>query len=180
MPLKYKVLAMQFSHLDSCINFLKNSRKIESLQFTDVCDSVKQTFGRDMNINIFRQILSIAPEMYVHTWVNNKMTIGATQDLTVASTLDARLQTVKQRLMEKTVQTFVEFCARNSISDSDQYIRSKCWHHAFDPHSEVEDVKLAPLNMQPVSAHRSETFASFLQKNQIKIDTQTVSTDHDD
>lgn len=54
---------------------------MECILFTDVIDSVKSTFGRDMNVNIFRQLLSIVPELYSHEWVNQKLTIDSTQDL---------------------------------------------------------------------------------------------------
>lgn len=84
MPLKYKYLAQQMGSLDSALSFLKHSRKQECVHFSEVCESVKASFGRDMNVNIFRQILTIVPEFYTHAWINNKLTIDTTQDLRTA------------------------------------------------------------------------------------------------
>lgn len=83
------------TNLDQSICFLKNSRHIECLLFTDIIDSVKSTFGRDMNVNIFRQLLSIVPELYKHEWVNQKLTIDSSQDLQLNSVMQNRIQILK-------------------------------------------------------------------------------------
>lgn len=49
--------------------------------FSEVCESVKTTFARDMNVNIFKQLLNVVPELYSHHWLNQKLVIDTTQDL---------------------------------------------------------------------------------------------------
>ena len=166
MPLKYKVLARQMSNLDSCVSFLKHGRRMESLSFTEVCESVKQTFGREMNVNIFRQILSIVPEFYTHAWINGQLTLEATQDLRSPQTVEQRLAKMNQRLMERVRTKFFEFCESHQISDPQRYIENRVWHHAFDPNIEASDVELTNLNPQPV-ANRPETFRSYLNRSAV-------------
>lgn len=64
MPLNYKRILNCMGNIDSTIVFLKEVRKQETLSFDDICTSVKQSFGRDCNANILRQILAIVPEFY--------------------------------------------------------------------------------------------------------------------
>ena len=169
MPLKYKVLARQMTNLDSCVSFMKHGRRMESLPFAEVCESVKQTFGREMNVNIFRQILTIVPEFYTHAWINGALTLEATQDLRSPQTVEQRLSRMNQRLMERTKAQFVEFCARQHIDDPQSYIDNRVWHHAFDPNAEASEVELTNLNPQPVTS-RPETFRSFLNRSAVVAD----------
>ncbi len=110
MPLKYKYLVQQMTSLDSALSFHKYSRKQECVQFSEVCDSVRASFGRDMNVNIFRQILTIVPEFYTHLWINNKLTINTNQDLRIIEVTQKREEVIKQRLLAICIECFRNHC----------------------------------------------------------------------
>jgi 3-dehydroquinate synthetase len=72
VPAKYKALVDMANHIDMSLNFLKSRRdKAEFVAFKDVALSVAQTQGKTCQVSHFRQILSLASELYEHKWVIN-------------------------------------------------------------------------------------------------------------
>ena len=91
LPLKYKTLVDLVGFIDQSLTFLKQCRKLDRVFFLDVCESVKTSFGRDLNVNILRQILKVVPEFYTHSWVRSKLVIDCNQDLKIQSLTQTRL-----------------------------------------------------------------------------------------
>lgn len=77
--------------------------------FSDVCESVKST-GRDLSVNIFRQILTVAPDFYTHSWHNSKLVIDCPFDLKQNNATTIRKQVFKQKLVERCIEAFFAFC----------------------------------------------------------------------
>jgi len=51
--------------------------------------------GRDLTLEAFRQILTIAPTYYTHRWINTKLAIDTDCDLISASAANSRKEVFK-------------------------------------------------------------------------------------
>jgi len=64
---------------------------------------------------------------------------------------------VKQRLLQKCTDKFINHCKTKGIASPETYIKEKVWHHSFDPHTMMDEIELAPLQPQPQSWQKSES-----------------------
>lgn len=67
MPAHYKILLDIQGYLDNSLNFLKQCRNQGGI-FPELKRSIEKTYGKRFEIENFRQILTIAPELYTYKW----------------------------------------------------------------------------------------------------------------
>jgi|LauGreDrversion4_2_1035121.scaffolds.fasta_scaffold758589_1 hypothetical protein len=71
-----------------------------------------------MNLSILRQLLTVVPEFYAHSYSQQgKLIIDSTQDLQEDGVTERRLSTFKERLMERCISRFMRYCQENGIAD---------------------------------------------------------------
>jgi hypothetical protein len=71
LPLHLKHLIQVGSMLDECLSFLIQCRKQNVgavLTFNELKQSVERTHGKTVTTNHFRQLLTLSPELYNHSW----------------------------------------------------------------------------------------------------------------
>lgn len=122
LPLKYKLLVKLVASIDQTMVFLKRCRKQEFLLFEDICGSVKKTFGRELNVNILRQVLAICPEFYTQAYSpQHKVTLDVPSavDITGEEVRDQRKQIISKRLLARTMAAHRQFCEERGLREGD-------------------------------------------------------------
>mmetsp|Transcript_13978 Transcript_13978/g.18961 ORF Transcript_13978/g.18961 Transcript_13978/m.18961 type:complete len:84 (+) Transcript_13978:1092-1343(+) len=68
MPAHFKVLVDVCSFIDNQLDFMMQARKKTSGLFNDMVKQIERTHGRSVTLEQFKQLLSVAPEFYEHSW----------------------------------------------------------------------------------------------------------------
>ena len=71
MPFHMKQLLEVAKFIDESLNFLQRCRHNADnpqVLFSEVKVSVERTFARTVTIELFRQILTVVPDLYKHEW----------------------------------------------------------------------------------------------------------------
>ena len=76
LPLHMKLLLEQARFIDESLNFLKRCRhKNENgIPFSELKESVAKSHSRTLSEDSFRQLLSVVPDHYSHSWVAGSST----------------------------------------------------------------------------------------------------------
>ena len=57
-------------YMDNSLAFIKHCRKAQggTITFNEVKSSVEKTYARNLTVGMFRQLLSVVPDLYEHSW----------------------------------------------------------------------------------------------------------------
>ena len=94
------------TRLDQTLSFLKSRSPNHPILLEEIIQSIKTSFGRDMNQIILGQILTIVPDFYIQGWSNNRLTIDTEAELFKETVCSQRKETIKNRLTAITIQAY--------------------------------------------------------------------------
>ena len=151
--------------LDESLNFLKRCRHRddkENILFTEVKTSVEKSFHRTITIENFRQLLSVVPDFYSHSWEKGnrvrqaQLAINFESDCPKVKTFDYfnnRQDVLKQRMTDLCISDYRKAMKSMPVrllteEESDLIanpLKYQMWHHSFDPHTQVSKIEEAYL-----------------------------------
>ena len=127
LPIHIKQLIEVSQFIDESLNFIKRCRRkndFGSISFTEVKTSIEKSYGRTINLSHFRQLLTVVPEFYSHSWEKiagpkeYQLTIDFGPNENSTKKLDffeQRKKLLKERLTERCIQTYWEVMEQTQI-----------------------------------------------------------------
>ena len=127
LPVHIKQLIDGSQFIDESLNFIKRCRRQNdggSIVYSEVKASIEKSYGRTINLSHFRQLLTIVPEFYSHSWEKVKgqqgfqLTIDFGQNENSTKKLDffeKRRKVLKERLTERCIQVYWEVMEKKEL-----------------------------------------------------------------
>ena len=132
LPLHIKQLIDVSQFIDESMNFIKRCRRSNesgSILFTEIKTSIEKSYGRTVTLAHFRQLLTVVPEFYSHSWEkvtsqkDYQLTIDYGQNENSTKKLDffeKRRKLLKERLIERCIQVYWEVMEQTQIGKDSQ------------------------------------------------------------
>ena len=158
LPIHFKQLVDTLGYIDESMNFIKRCRRtneIGNITFAEVKTSIAKTYGRTINLSHFRQLLTVVPEFYTHSWdkvkgqKNYQVTIDFCDGSNSTKNLDffeKRKTILREKLTKICVREYKEVMDRTEVAKESKAqaelvnnpLKYQQWHHSFDPHTQIQ------------------------------------------
>lgn len=128
LPLHIKQLIDASQFIDESMNFIKRCRRVNEvgvITFAEVRTSIEKSYGRTINLTHFRQLLTIVPEFYTHSWEKApgareyqlSIDFGQTENSTKnLEFFEKRKKLLKDRLVERCIQVYKNVMEKTEIA----------------------------------------------------------------